>query len=142
MIWQDISLWLGRLLGLYFHSSLARENKLACSVKYFTISHSDSCNHIVLSHGCIDKLITLVVVVTWARLTSLRVFTVTYSRRVKYLAISLWQSIISGLYHTRFLHWSSFFVFFVVVVFCFFLLLFLSLFFALVTQGVKLAKTH
>ncbi len=29
---------------LYFYSSLAHENKLTCSVKYFTISHSDSCN--------------------------------------------------------------------------------------------------
>ncbi len=31
-------------LSLYFHSPLAHENKLACSVKYFTISHSDSFN--------------------------------------------------------------------------------------------------
>ncbi len=31
-------------LRLYFHSPLAHENKLACSVKYFAISHSDSCN--------------------------------------------------------------------------------------------------
>ncbi len=72
VIWLDIS-----LLGLYFHSPLARENKSACSVKYFTISHSDSCNHIVLSHGCIGKLITLGVIATWAWLTGLRVFTVT-----------------------------------------------------------------
>ncbi len=31
-------------LRLYFHLTLACENKLACSVKYFAISHSDSCN--------------------------------------------------------------------------------------------------
>ena len=29
---------------LYFHSPAARENMVACLVKYLAISHSDSCN--------------------------------------------------------------------------------------------------
>ncbi len=32
-------------------SPLAHENKLACSVKYFAISHSDSCNKYYIYYG-------------------------------------------------------------------------------------------